>query len=183
MSNIELIPGSLTPTSGDVANGYYPQLTKVDLNSPEFLSVVEWLVSKGAPVPKASVIAAINPGGAGHLMPTNLVFSNAAGSSLESDAALVFNFPHVTLVELKNAFGFGDSKVLEFYPGRQATNVPAPVVASPIGVAWPEQGPNAFRPSADDHFPIGATYSDASGTYFKDFYQWVFVTCPVWRKK
>ena len=165
----------------DLSNGHYPHLRKVAIDDPEFLDIQRWLVSKGAPaysrlyVPKGLSVEGDNP-----ILPTEMHWDKAydGAETLKLDAALVFNFPHVALVELKHAFHFGDPNILEMYPGLRK---PVEYVAhSPIGVAWPEKGANAFRPSEFDHEAYGATYFDETGTYRKDRYGWAFISYPVW---
>jgi len=169
----------------DLSNGHYPHLRKVAVDDPEFLDIQNWLASKGAPrfsrffVPKGLGLAGDNL-----ILPTELHWAGAsgeAGDTLKLDAALVFNFPHVALVELKKVFGFGNPNVLEMYPGyRQPVEF---VVKSPIGAAWPERGENAFRCSEADREPYGAVYQDATGRYVKEKRYWAFISFGVWVKQ
>jgi hypothetical protein len=165
----------------DISNGFYPYLRKVGPTDPEFLDVIEWLKSKGAPAATHLVphwAPAIN--GPGGPLPTGIVWESLSGTSTELDAAMVFNFPHVALVELKHLFGFGDPNVLEFYPGpRKAVSY---LEASPIGEAWPEQGQGAFRPAANDSFAYGDEFTDSTGRFRKERRQWAYLSYPVWLK-
>lgn len=172
----------------DLSNGHYPHLRKVAIDDPEWLDINRWLTSKGAPaytrlfVPKGLAAPGDNP-----ILPTEMWWEGSKTDSsgiLKLDAALVFNFPHVALVELKHAFAFGDPNVLEMYPGYRK---PVQYVAqSPIGARWPERDSEAgaaFRPSEfDQHnpMPYGTTWHDATGAYRKDRRGWAFVSYPVW---
>ena len=173
---------SLSIDPHDVANGFYPHLRKVGPGDAEFLDVVSWLKSKGAPA-KTSLDAqrAMTVNGPGKWMPAEIIFAGENGAVLRLDAALVFNFPHVALTELKQFFRFGDPTVLEWYPGiRQPV---AYVAVSPIGAAWPEQGPDCYRPTDADRNDYGAEYTDATGRYRKERRSWVFVSFGVWVKQ
>jgi hypothetical protein len=163
----------------DVANGFYPHLRKVGPEDAEFLDILSWLKSKGAPgnTVLQAQRAQTADGSPGRWMPAEIVFE-ANGARMRLDAALVFNFPHVALVELKQCFGFGNAAQLEFYPGpRQPVSF---VPLSPIGAAWPEQGEDCYRPADADRFDYGAEYVDASGRYLKERRRWVFVSFGVW---
>lgn len=165
----------------DLANGRYPHLRKLAIDDPEFHGILNWFASKGAPaysrlyVPKGLGLA-----GDQLLLPTEIHWDNtlSGDNPLKLDAALVFNFPQVALVELKHAFRFGDPNILEMYPGlRKPVEY---VTRSPIGVQWSEQGANAFRPSPFDQEPYGATYFDETGSYRKEKRGWAFISYPVW---
>jgi|RhiMetdeSRZDD1v2_1073273.scaffolds.fasta_scaffold152051_2 hypothetical protein len=165
----------------DLSNGHYPHLRKVAIDDPEFLDIQRWFTSKGAPAySRLYVPKGLGVEGDNLILPTEMHWNNQNGETLKLDAALVFNFPHVALVELKHAFHFGNPNILEMYPGLRK---PVRYVAqSPIGAPWPERGPNAFRPSEFDKEPYGATYFDATGSYRKDRYGWAFISYPVWIK-
>jgi hypothetical protein len=166
----------------DISNGFYPHLRKVGPEDPEFLDILSWLKSKGAPA-KTRVQArrAQTVDGPGQWLPAEIVFETESGSVLRLDAALVFNFPHVALVELKQIFRFGDPSILELYPGpRQPVGY---LSVSPIGAAWPEQGEDCFRPTDADRFEVGAQYMDSTGRYQKERRRWVFVSFSVWVKQ
>jgi hypothetical protein len=165
----------------DLSNGHYPHLRKVGAEDPEFLDVVSWLEHKGAPpftrfyVPKG-----LSLDGANAILPTEMHWESSGRETLKLDAALVFNFPHVALTELKRHFGFGDPNVLEMYPGpRQPVSF---VTVSPIGESWPEQGSGVFRPASADHYEYGAVYVDPTGEYRKEKRHWAFVPYGVWVK-
>jgi hypothetical protein len=169
----------------DLANGYYPHLRKVAVDDPEFLDIQSWLVSKGAPrFSRYFVPQGVSWFNEKAILPTEMVWEGAkkeANGLLRLDAALVFNFPHVALVELKKAFGFGDPNVLEMYPGfRQPVQY---VLRSPIGAPWPEKGENAYRPSEADREPYGAVYADPTGRYVKERHSWAFISYGVWIKQ
>lgn len=171
--------GSINLT--DISNGFYPHLRKVGVDNPEFLDVVAWLKSKGAPR-KTTLMAqhTETPDGPGRWLPTQIVFDNENGPTLGLDAAMVFNFPHVALVDLKNFFGFGNPAVTELYPGiRQTVGY---VQISPIGAAWPEQGENCYRPADSDRSDYGAEYIDQTGHYRKNRQSWAFISYGVWVK-
>jgi len=163
----------------DLSNGHYPHLRKVDIDDPEWGAVLEWLYSKGAPrFTRLFVPKGLGQAGDNLILPTELHWERAGAETLKLDAALVFNFPHVALVELKQAFGFGNPNIIEMYPGLRR---PAEyVVRSPVGVPWPEKGENAFRPSEFDKEPFGAVYFDQSGHYRKERHGWAFISYPVW---
>jgi len=166
----------------DVSNGFYPYLRKVGPEDTEFVDIVSWLKTKGAPA-KTSLEAqrAQTVDGPGHWLPAEIVFEAENGAKLRLDAALVFNFPHVALVELKQFFAFGNPSVLEFYPGlRQPVGY---VSVSPIGAAWPEQGANCYRPADTDRYEYGAEYVDSTGRYRKERRSWVFISFGVWVKE
>jgi hypothetical protein len=175
----------INPT--DLANGYYPHLRKVAVDDPEFLDIQKWLVSKGAPKGwRLDARRGTDPLRGDAILPTEMVWEGApreADGVLRLDAALVFNFPHVALVELKKAFGFGNPNVLEMYPGlRKPVQY---VTRSPIGAHWPERGTDAYRPSPDnpraEGFAEGDVYEDATGRY-KLTREWsLFARVPVWR--
>ena len=165
----------------DLANGRYPHLRKLALDDPEFQDILNWFASKGAPpysrlyVPKGLGLAGDNL-----LLPTEIHWDNtlSGDNPLKLDAALVFNFPHVSLVELKHAFRFGDPNIVEMYPGlRKPVEY---VTRSPIGAPWPEQGGNAFRPSPFDKEPYGVSYFDETGSYRKEKRGWAFISYPIW---
>lgn len=174
----------------DLSNGHYPHLRKVAIDDPEFLDIQRWLTSKGAPpytrlfVPKGLGVAGDNL-----ILPTEMHWDQRdrqewedgpRDATLKLDAALVFNFPHVALVELKHYFHFGNPNIVEMYPGlRKPVEF---VVHSPIGVPWPEKGANAFRPSEFDKEAYGATYHDETGAYRKERFGWAFISYPVWIK-
>ena len=165
----------------DLSNGHYPHLRKLAIDDPEFADILQWLDSKtgcGAPtlyVPKGLAITGDNP-----ILPTELHWKTEGDTPVKLDAALVFNFPHVALTELKVAFGKGNPNVLEFYPGlRKPVDF---IFHSPIGAPWPEKGPNAFRPSEYDKEAYGTIYADSTGRYSKEREGWAFITFPVWRK-
>jgi len=171
--------GSIDPN--DISNGFYPHLRKVGPSNPEFLDVVSWLKSKGAPR-KTSLVAkraeALDI--SGRWMPTEIVFAADNGTVLGLDAAMVFNFPHVALVDLKVFFGFGNPSLTELYPGiRQTVGY---VQISPIGAAWPEQGENCYRPADSDRSEYGTEYIDQTGHYRKDRHSWAFISYGVWVK-
>lgn len=172
---LQFVSGSHQPKEGDVANGYYPHLKPIGINDPEFTAVVEWVKSKGAPEPRVLVSASA----LGSLLPTELVFDNGRGAVLRADAAMFFNFPHITLTELKNVFGFGDPKVSEYYT---VAREPKPTIiaadASPIGEPLPQLGPNAFRPNDSDRLPVGTKWQG----YTKELRAWAFFEFPVWIK-
>lgn len=163
----------------DLANGHYPHLRKLAADDPEFLDIQRWLTSKGAPAyTRLYVPKGLGREGDNLILPTEMHWERNGAETLKLDAALVFNFPHVALVELKQAFGFGNPNVIEMYPGlRKHVEY---VVHSPIGVPWPEKGENAFRPSEFDKEPYGATYFDESGHYRKERHGWAFISYPVW---
>lgn len=168
----------------DLSNGHYPHLRKVAIDDPEFLDIQRWLTSKGAPAfSRLFVPKGLGLEGDNLILPTEMHWDGAhteLDGVLKLDAALVFNFPHVALVELKHAFRFGDPNIVEMYPGWRK---PVEYVAhSPVGVPWPEKGPNAFRPSAFDQEPYGATYFDEAGAYRKEKHGWAFISYPVWIK-
>lgn len=163
----------------DLANGHYPHLRKLAADDPEFLDIQRWLSSKGAPAyTRLYVPKGLGREGDNLILPTEMHWERNGAETLKLDAALVFNFPHVALVELKQAFGFGNPNIIEMYPGlRKPVEY---VVHSPIGVPWPEKGENAFRPSEFDQEPYGATYFDESGHYRKERHGWAFISYPVW---
>ncbi len=167
----------------DLPNGHYPHLRKVAIDDPEFLDIQRWFSSKGAPAySRLFVPKGLGVEGDNLILPTEMHWDKAYGGAetLKLDAALVFNFPHVALVELKHAFGFGDPNIVEMYPGLRK---PVEYVAhSPIGAPWPEKGANAFRPSEFDKEAYGAVYHDESGAYRKDRFGWAFISYPVWIK-
>jgi hypothetical protein len=164
----------------DIANGFYPHLRKVGPDNPEFLDVLAWLTSRGAPAAaKIRAQRALTANGPGRWLPAELTYESAQGSVV-FDAALVFNFPHITLVELKNYFHFGDASVWETYPGPR--HPAAYVTLSPIGAAWPEQGDNCFRPAPTDRYDYGAEYVDPTGRYRKERRMWAFFALGVWVK-
>ena len=166
----------------DVSNGFYPHLRKVGPEDPEFLDILSWLKAKGAPAKtRLEAQRAQTVDGPGRWLPAGIVFETTDGNILHLDAALVFNFPHVALVELKQFFRFGDPSVLELYPGpRQQVGY---ISVSPIGAAWPEQGDDCFRPADTDRFEYAAQYVDASGRYQKERRRWAFVSFGVWVKQ
>lgn len=172
----------------DLSNGHYPHLRRLAVDDPEFLDIQFWLTAKGAPrfsrffVPKG-----LGLGGDNLILPTEMWWEGApgeAGGALKLDATLVFNFPHVALVELKKAFGFGDRNILEMYPGYRK---PLPlVIPAVIGAHWPERGANAYRPHEAnpraEGFNPGDTYRDATGSYIFTRERSLFSSVPVWRK-
>ena len=175
------LPGDVSIDPQDVSNGYYPHLRKVGPGDPEFLDVISWLKSKGAPrQTELYASRAQTVDGPGRWLPAQIRFHGENGMEISLDAALVFNFPHVALVELKQFFAFGNPNVLEFYPGiRQPV---AYVITSPIGAPWPEEGANCFRPADSDRNDYGAEYIDTTGRYRKVRRSWVFVSYGVWIK-
>jgi hypothetical protein len=166
----------------DVSNGYYPHLRKVGPEDPEFLDIISWLKSKGAPAKTVlQAQRAQTVDGPGKWLPAEIAFETESGAVLRLDAALVFHFPHVALVELKQFFRFGDPARLELYPGpRQPVGY---VSISPIGVEWPEQGERCYRPADSDRFDYGAEYVDRTGRYHRERRRWVFVSFAVWVKQ
>lgn len=163
----------------DLSNGHYPHLRKVAIDDPELADILRWFGSKRIPpytrlyVPKGLGLEGDNL-----ILPTEMHWERNGSETLKLDAALVFNFPHVALVELKQAFGIGNPNIIEMYPGlRKPVEY---VLRSPIGVPWPERGENAFRPSEFDKEPYGATYFDESGHYRKERHGWAFISYPVW---
>lgn len=172
--------GSLTP--GDVANGRYPHLRKVGAGDQEFVDVVLWLKSHGAPCPSRLYVAkGLGLPGDTLSLPTEMHWRLSSGDWLKLDAALVFNFPHVALVELEQAFRFGNPNVVKMYEGPRK---PVQFVdASPIGDPWPERCPECYRPSVADKLPYGAKFTDPTGTYEREKWGWAFVSYPVWRRK
>lgn len=168
----------------DISNGFYPHLRKVGPTNPEFLDVIAWLKSKGAP-PNTDLKAerSMTVDGPGRWMPAQISWSMADGSMrpLGLDAAMMFNFPHVALTDLQQYFGFGNPNVLTFYPGlRQPVSF---ITVSPIGTAWPEQGANCFRPADSDRSDYGAEFIDQTGRYRKEQRSWMFVSYGVWVKQ
>lgn len=177
----------------DLANGYYPHLRKVSVNDPEWAGIHEWFASFGIPkyarlvAPKGIAAPGDNP-----TMPTNVQWTrNGApaegtqdvGDVKNLDAAMVFNFPHIALVELIEFYGKPAPRVVPMYPGPRKRI--AYVEYSPIGQRWPERdenGQTAFRPSVLDNEPYGATWTDASGVYRKERKGWAFISYPVWFK-
>lgn len=167
----------------DLSNGHYPHLRKLAVDDPEFQDILNWFIEKGAPVySRLYVPKGISIDGSNSVLPTEIHWDNTleGDSPLKLDAALVFNFPHVALVQLKHAFRFGNPNVTEMYPGLRKTV--EYVTHSPIGVAWPEQGENAFRPSQFDKEAYGAIYFDETGSYRKEKRSWAFFSFPVWVK-
>jgi hypothetical protein len=165
----------------DISNGFYPHLRKVGPLDPEFLDIISWLQSKGAPR-KTSLAAdrSQTVDGPGRWMPAQITFESEEGNQLRLDAAMVFNFPHVALTDLEQFFRFGNPSVLEFYPGlRQTVSF---ITISPVGAAWPEQGENCFRPADSDRLEFGAEYIDQTGQYRKDRRTRMFVSYGVWVK-
>ena len=167
----------------DLANGYYPHLRRLALNDPEWNDILSWFVSKGIPnYTKFYTPKGIDPVvNAVVMLPTEIHWEKSGAETLKLDAALVFNFPHVALVELKNYFGVGDPRVLEMYPGLRKPLVE--VARNPIGAPWPERGPNAFRPSAEDNFEYGAVVTTPAGTFTKERRGWAFISFPVWVRR
>jgi hypothetical protein len=165
----------------DLANGYYPHLRKVGEADPEFQDVLAWLERKGAPRhSRLFATRGVSTDGSPSLLPTQIEW-RSSGFETHLDAALVFNFPHVALTELQRLFGFGNPNVLEFYPGlRQPV---AYVWRSPVGEAWPQQGPNAYRPADGDRSEYGSEYVDQTGRYRKEKRHWMFVSYGVWLKQ
>lgn len=163
----------------DLSNGHYPHLRKVAIDDPEWLDIHKWLRAKGAPAyTRLYVPKGLGQAGDNLILPTEVHYERGGDETLKLDAALVFNFPHVALVELKHAFGFGNPNQIEMYPGLRKPL--KEVRYSPIGVPWPERGENAFRPSVFDTEPYGATYYDESGHYRKERWGWAFISYPVW---
>jgi hypothetical protein len=165
----------------DLSNGFYPHLRKVGEADPEFQDVLSWLASKGAPRhTRLFAPRGVSTDGSPSLLPTQIEWK-MNGFEAVLDAALVFNFPHVALTELKQAFGFGNPNVLEYYPGlRQPV---AYVWRTPVGEAWPQQGPNAYRPASGDRSEYGTEYVDQSGRFRKEKRHWMFVSYGVWVKQ
>lgn len=166
----------------DISNGFYPHLRKVGEADPEFLDVLGWLESKGAPGQlRLYADRGVSTDGSPSILPSQIEFTRG-GQAVSLDAALVFNFPHVALVDLKNAFGFGNPNVLDYYPGirREVAFIKRP---SPIGEHWPEKGANAYRPADFDTLPIGVTWVDSTGSYLKVERGWWVVKYGVWIKQ
>lgn len=162
----------------DLSNGHYPHLRKVGINDPELVDILNWFRSKGIPpYTRLYVPKGLGREGDNLILPTEMHWERSGAETIKLDAALVFNFPHVALVELKHAFG-GNPNIIEMYPGLRK---PVSYVRySPIGVPWPEKGENAFRPSVFDTEPFGATYFDETGHYRKERHGWAFISYPVW---
>lgn len=180
--NIQLLPGSLIPTAGDLSNGFYPYLRKFGMDDPEFLDILSWLQSKGAPAFLLNVYANMQ----GQKMPTQIIWDDGKGKALEMDAAIVYNFPHVALVDLKAYFEFGNPMITELYAGYRA---PAKFVSVPVmGAAWPEEsearGVPCFHTVPHDGLNDGATYIDSKGSYLKVGRKFAFFTIEsVWVKQ
>lgn len=166
----------------DLSNGHYPHLRKVAIDDPEWADINNWLASKGAPpFTRLYVPKGLGREGDNLILPTEMWWEASGKETLKLDAALVFNFPHVALVELKKHFGFGNPNIVEMYPGLRK---PVKFVEySPIGARWPERDENgmaAYRPSELDDEPYGATWHDSTGTYRKERRGWAFISYPVW---
>lgn len=167
----------------DLANGYYPHLRKLAADDPEWVDILAWFSSKGIPAytqfatprgidPVKNLVVAL---------PTEIHWNKPGAETLKLDAALVFNFPHVALVELKNYFSVGNPAAIEMYPGLRKPIVELP--QNPIGAPWPEKGPNAFRPSDSDQrnpLPYYSEVSVGGDRFIKERHGWVFVTYPIW---
>lgn len=167
----------------DLSNGHYPHLRKVAIDDPEWLDINRWLTAKGAPpYTRLYVAKGLTWGNESGILPTEMHWKTDTDTPLKLDAALVFNFPHVALVELKRVFGFGDPNVLEMYPG--VRKPAASIDQNPIGEPWPDR-PGEYRPSAYDQanpLPYGTVWTDGRGSFVREKRGWAFISYPAWRK-
>lgn len=181
---IPLLPGSLRPNPGDVANGFYPNIPKVGADDPDFIDIVQWLVAQsgGRLSPVLNVVQ-----DQGRKMPTMVLWVDVATKTqLDSDAAQMFSFPHDTLNDLQKFFSFGNPMVATYYPGYRK---PVAFVTVPVlGAPWPEEaevrGVPCFHSLQNDNLPDGSTYSDGRWSYMKAGRKFAFFTIEsVWVKQ
>lgn len=182
--SIPFLPGSLSPNKGDLANGFYPNIMKVDVDDPEFIDVVRWLEEQSGG--KVSAVLNVRQE-QGRKMPTEIIWVDPiTKTEIESDAAMTFSFPHDTLNDLQKAFGFGDSSRTTYYPGlrKPAVSIALP---SPIGVQYFKgDADNEYTaiPNADSDvlYPVGTIYSDGTGRYRKEKRRDWFRQVTIWVK-
>lgn len=108
------------PDPKDLSNGHYPHLPKVAIDDPRLIGILVWLLSKGIPpLTRFYTPKSVGPHVPARFMPTEIHWERPHAETVKVDAVLMYNFPHITLVELKQAFGIGNPNILEMYPGPQ----------------------------------------------------------------
>lgn len=190
---LQAAPSTDAPLPGawdqsDLAQGLYSnRLAPIGLNDPRFQDVLAWLQKQGAPKPTeivAQPTICLNNNCPNKYQPAEIWWTQKDGTVYRADAAQTYYFPHVTLTELQQFYGFGDPKHSTYYTvpvGPQQF-----VAISPIGAAWPDKAPNAYRPADKDTLPDGTRYVDATGAYNKvdagGFFSW-FAKASMWLKE
>lgn len=179
------LPPAQLDLATDLGNGFYPQLRQVGAEDPEFKAVLAWLGSNGAPpitkieAQKAACISSMpctpKPGG---YMPAEVWFHDSKHGDLSLDAVLVYNFPHVALIDLENFYAFGDPKVLKWF---NAPREPVKTISlAPVGEPWPDQCAKCFRAADTDSLEIGSRYEDTRGVFRKVRFWWAFFPQARW---
>lgn len=136
--------------------------------SHEFKTVVAWIASfDGGPDCSKVIRYKSDPYGPdGRFYYTAQAICVKAGfADLQLDAALLLRHPAVSLIELKNAFRFGDPSKYENFryiveSAPPAPDSPTPLPPQPDNPIGPEFSPGLFFSIAGDVKPAGYIYSD-----------------------